>query len=93
VADNILPVAQKRLAGANEAEAEASVPAVSLHVLDVSFDAIPDPQKRACFMNLPTSFVLPPEDVDRLRDVAGRLLRGSSDYEGVVRMLGGKPPK
>ena len=31
-----------------------------VEVLDVSFDAIPDPKERAYFMNLPTSFVLPP---------------------------------
>ena len=57
---------QARLAGATEAR----VLKVTLEVLDVSFDAIPDPKERAYFMNLPTSFVLLPEDVDRLREVA-----------------------
>ncbi len=88
-----LRVAHKRLAGATEAEAEASVPKVTLDVLDVSFDEIRDPQERADFMNLPTSFVLPAEDVDRLREVAGRLLRQSEDYRSVVRELGGRPAK
>jgi NTE family protein len=88
-----LLVARARLAGATEAEAEASVPKVDLHVLDVSFDAIPDPEERAYFMNLPTSFVLPAEAVDRLRDVAGRLLRQSADYEALVSELGGTPAK
>ena len=36
-------------------------------------------------MNLPTSFVLPPEDVDQLREVAGQLLRQSADYQSLVR--------
>jgi len=67
------------------------VPKVTLEVLDVSFDAIPDPKERAYFMNLPTSFVLPPEEVDRLRDVAGRLLRQSPEYESILRELGGTP--
>ena len=84
-------VAQARLAGATEAEAEAGVLNISMHVLDVSFDAIGDPKERAYFMNLPTSFVLPAEDIDRLRDVAGRLLRQSADYQSVVRDLGGMP--
>jgi NTE family protein len=44
-------------------------------------------------MNLPTSFVLPPEDVDRLREVAGQLMRQSAEYESVVRELGGNPEK
>ena len=86
-----LLVAQARLAGATEEEAEASVPKVTLHVLDVSFDAIPDPKERAYFMNLPTSFVLPAEDIDRLREVAGRLLRQSAEYETIVHELGGSP--
>ena len=87
-----LLVAHARLAGATEAEAEASVPKVDLQVLDVSFDAIGDPQERAYFMNLPTTFVLEPEEVDALREVAGRVLRESEEYGSVVRDLGGVPP-
>ena len=86
-----LRVARARLAGASEEKAEASVPKVSLNVLDVSFDAIADPEERALFMNLPTSFVLPEEDIDRLRGVAGRLLRESPDYESIMRIIGGLP--
>ena len=86
-----LRVAQLRLAGATEEEAEASVPKVNLQVLDVSFGAIPDLKERAYFMNLPTSFVLPAEEIDRLREVAGRLLRQSAEYETIVRELGGSP--
>ena len=42
-------------------------------------------------MKLPTSFVLPAEDVNRLREVAGRLMRESQDFQSVVRELGGLP--
>ena len=45
------------------------------------------------FMNLPTSFVLPAEDVDRLREIAGRLLRESVEFEEIVRAFGGTPAK
>ena len=86
-----LRVAQLRLAGVTEEEAEASVPKVDLQVLDVSFGAIPDLKERAYFMNLPTSFVLAAEEIDRLREVAGRLLRQSAEYETIVRELGGSP--
>ena len=44
-------------------------------------------------MNLPTSFVLQPEEVDRLREVAGRLLRESVEYQELVRQFGGTPAK
>ena len=80
-----LQVAQAQLTGLSRAEAEASVPKLSLEVLDVSFDAIPDPEERATFMNMPTSFVLPAEDIDRLREIAGVLMRQSADYESIVR--------
>jgi NTE family protein len=86
-----LLVARARFAGATEAQAEASVPKIALHVLDVSFDAIRDPEERARFLNLPTSFVLPADDVDRLREAAGRLLRQSAEYESLVRDFGGTP--
>ena len=88
-----LLVARKRLAGETEAQAEASVPKISFEVLDVSFDAIPDAKERLYFMNLPTSFVLQPEEVDRLREVAGQLLRESAEYEAIVREFGGTPAR
>jgi NTE family protein len=43
------------------------------------------------FMNLPTSFALPPEDIDRLRDMAGRLMRQSPEYATFVQQMGGSP--
>ena len=68
-----LKVARLRLAGATEAEAEASVPKIILHAIDVSFDAIHDPEERALFMNLPTPLQANPphnccnyEELDRV---------------------------
>ncbi len=86
-----LVVAEARLAGKTKAQAEALAPKVTLEVLDVSFDAIPDPKDRAYLMNLPTSFVLPPQDVDRLREAAGQILRRSPAYQAVVHELSGTP--
>lgn len=79
-----LLVAQKQLAGVSLAEAEASIPRVDMQVVDISFDAISDPTEREYFMNLPTSFVLPAEDVDRLTEMAGRLLRKSDNYQLII---------
>ena len=59
------------------------MPKISLEVLDVSFDAIPDPKERAYFMNLPErARARRPEEVDRLREVAGQLLRESAGIPG-----------
>jgi len=90
-----LQILQARLAGATEAEAEAraSLPKLTLHLMDISFDAIKDPAQRDRLMNMPTSFVLPAQDVDLLREAAGRLLRESEDYQLLLRDLGGAPPK
>ncbi|MGA8391348.1 MAG: patatin-like phospholipase family protein [Burkholderiaceae bacterium] len=86
-----LRIAQARLAGMSEAAAEASIPKVTLEVIDVSFDAIRDPKERSYFMNLPTSFALPAADIDRLRDMAGQIMRQSTDYTQAVRELVGAP--
>ncbi len=66
-----------------------SVPQVEFYPIDVTFENIPDRDERAQFMNLPTSFVLPADDVDRLRSMAGQLLRQSGTYRKLVEDLGG----
>ena len=38
-------------------------------------------------MNLPTSFVLPNEEVDRLRALGGRLLRDSPTYRDLLQRI------
>ena len=82
-----LEVAEKRLAGMTKAQAEAAVPALSFDAIDVSFDALTDPTERRYFMDLPTSFTLPAEAVDRLRAVGGRLLRESRSFQALLRQI------
>ncbi|MCP4285710.1 MAG: patatin-like phospholipase family protein [Gammaproteobacteria bacterium] len=79
-----LRVAQARLVGMSEAHAEASIPKMDMKVVNVSFSQVEDPEDRSYLMNLPTSFVLPPKDIDKLRDTAGYLMRQSADYNAVV---------
>jgi NTE family protein len=64
---------------------------LKLYAIDVSFDAVADPAERDYLKALPTSFALPPDDVDRLRATAGRLLRESAAYRELIRELGGAP--
>ena len=80
-----LTVARERIAGATEAEARTRIGQVDVFTIDVSFDALADPAERAYFMNLPTTFALPPETIDHLRAVAGRLLRESPDYQQLLQ--------
>jgi NTE family protein len=61
--------------------------AIEFYAIDVNFDAIADPVEKRYFRNLPTSFVLTDEQVDRLREMAGRLLRQSPDYQRLLRDL------
>lgn len=86
-----LDIAEARLAGASKEEAEARFPELEMILFDVSFNAIEDDEERAYFQQLPTSFTLPDEAVDRLRQVAGKLLRQSPRYQEVLERIGARP--
>jgi NTE family protein len=58
---------------------------IQFYVVEVKFDALKDEAERMYFKRLPTSFKLKPEQVDKLRDVAHRLLVDSEEYQ---RLLG-----
>jgi NTE family protein len=83
-----LDIAEARLAGVSLEEAEARYPKVEMLVFDVSFDAIEDKDTQQYFQGLPTSFTLPDEAVDRLRQVAGELLRQSPVFQEVLGQIG-----
>ena len=81
-----LLVAKARLAGATEAEAEKSVPKVTLEVVDVSFDAIKEAEG-ACLLH---------EPADQLRAPSGRrrpLARRRGRVAASVRRLPEGPPR
>jgi NTE family protein len=80
-------IAEAQLAGMSKEEAEAKYPKIDIHVMDVNFENLSDPEEQAYFMNLPTSFVLEDEEVDRLREVGGRLLRQSPTYQELLGQL------
>ncbi|WP_213955916.1 patatin-like phospholipase family protein [Variovorax sp. dw_954] len=82
-----LEIAENRLSGMSVSEAQAAAPNLVVDAIDVSFDAIEDPTERAYFMNLPTTFFLDNEAIDRLRALGGRLLRESPGYISLRQQL------
>jgi NTE family protein len=67
---------------------EAPLSAVQFYPVVVGFAGLADRQERHYFMEQPTSFRLPATAVDRLREVGGRLLRQSPEYQQLLRDLG-----
>jgi NTE family protein len=57
---------------------------VEFSVIDVSFEAVTDPRLREYLQNLPTSFSLSDEAVDKLRETAAELLRESPAFRKYV---------
>ena len=82
-----LEIARRVDAGQSRTEAEAAVPKITFDAIDVSFDAIEDPAERRGFMEMPTTFFLPPESIDRLRELGGRLLRDSRPYQILLQRI------
>lgn len=62
--------------------------AATFHLVEVTFGAIVGAHERERFMNIPTSFALPAADVDALRQLAGRLLDASPDFQRLLRDIG-----
>lgn len=64
------------------------VPEAEIFAIDVSFPALQDKAERD-YLNLqPTSFVLPPEAVDRLRAAAGTIIRTSPEFKRLMQDAG-----
>jgi NTE family protein len=66
------------------------VPDAEIYAIDVSFSALADKAERD-YLNLqPTSFVLPPEAVDRLRAAAGTIIMASPEFQRLLKDVGAK---
>ncbi len=61
-----------------------NVPNAKLYVVNVSFAGVPDANERDYLNELPTSFVLPDEAVDRLRTAGGTALLNSPDFQQLL---------
>jgi NTE family protein len=60
---------------------------VDFYPIVVAFDSLPDPGERSFFKNLPTTFNLAPETVDRLRSVGARLVSEAAGFRDLIGEL------
>ena len=67
-----------------------NAPDADIHVIDVSFQALRDRTERDYLNELPTSFVLPRQAVDRLRAAASSIVLDSPDLRQVLKAEGGR---
>ncbi|WP_288841780.1 patatin-like phospholipase family protein [uncultured Deefgea sp.] len=74
----------RRLQG--QLNGKADLP-ITVTPIVLSFAQIEDDAERAYFDNLPTSFVLAPEQVDRLRQLSHALLKKSPQYQDLIQRL------
>jgi NTE family protein len=67
-----------------------NAPNADIYVVDVSFNALQNKSERDYLNQLPTSFALPDEAVDRLRAAAGSLVLNSPDLQQALRDEGAR---
>lgn len=65
-------------------------PDIEIYPIDVSFPALTDKAEFDYLNNLPTSFVLPPEAVDRLRAAAAKIMISSPEFQQLLNDVGAK---
>jgi hypothetical protein len=65
---------------------------VELYPVQVAFEYIASAEERNWFKNLPTSFELPRETIDKLRAVGRRLLTEDHQFQNLLKALDGCLP-
>ena len=66
------------------------VPEAEIYAIDVSFAALKDKAELRYLNRQPTTFVLPPEAVDRLRAAAGTIILESPEFKRLLKDAGAK---
>ena len=65
-------------------------PKAEIYAIDVSFKQLQDKEERYYLNQQPTSFVLPDEAVDRLRQAAGTIIMNSPEFQRLLKALDAK---
>lgn len=66
------------------------VPDAEIYAIDVSFPRLKDKAELDYLNQQPTSFVLPPEAVDRLRAAAGTIIMDSPEFQRLLQDIGAR---
>ncbi len=66
---------------------------IELYPIFINFTNFRNPEERRFFLNLPTSFFLPNQQVDLLKEAGHRLLRQSPEYRRLLQDLGAPLPR
>jgi NTE family protein len=80
-------VRSQRCSGKPSSDRPDSCGDIAFYVIEVKFDAARDESERWFFKKLPTSFSLLPEEVDRLRAAARRILEESGEFQRLLHDL------
>jgi len=70
-----------------QADAPAGGPERRAYFAQVTFDSLKDPDERLYFKRVKTTLQLPKDQVDKVREVAGRLLREAPAYQRLLNDL------
>ena len=71
-------------------EDAANSKSIDFYMIHLTFNALPEQAERDYFHGIPTTLSLPLDQVDRLRDVASRLLYASPDFQRLLADMGGR---
>jgi NTE family protein len=69
---------------------ELKAPDVEIFAIDVSFAALKDKTEFEYLNGQPTTFVLPAEAVDRLRAAAATIIKGSPEFQRLLKEVGAR---
>ena len=62
---------------------------IDFFIIHVTFHRLPDKAEQEYFLDIPTALELPVVQVDKLREVAGRLLYADSEFQRLLQNIGG----
>ena len=62
-----------------------------MHLVEINFESVKDPEQRKALRLMPTSFALPKDAVDQIRGTARALLRDSAEYREFLQSVTSKP--
>ncbi|ASK28159.1 patatin [Neisseria chenwenguii] len=64
---------------------------IALSFISLNLRDLPESELRRKVLNTPTSFYLPPNDVDNLRTAAAELMKHSQEYQKLLQELSARP--